>query len=188
MQLPNGPGSCFAKRLLITLSPLAAGMGWGTTFLRASSFQVMGLGGVKPKRFYTFCVFLQKRPSGKSLLHRPMAFGLRQTPLVLDFLGKEYCFYLFVCLVSCFFFKKYILKLLVWLHQVVVSACGIQSPDQGQNRVPLYREPGFAAIGLPGKSLVCFLIYRQSRFSTSAYYYLKMKDLQELNYKRHVPT
>ena len=29
MQLPNGPGSCFAKRLLITLSPLAAGVGWG---------------------------------------------------------------------------------------------------------------------------------------------------------------
>ena len=54
------------------------------------------------------------------------------------------------------FFKKKYLFLIIWLHRVLVVACGIQFPDQGSNPAPLYWEHRVLATGPPGNSLVLY--------------------------------
>ena len=49
-----------------------------------------------------------------------------------------------------FVFKKCVF---IWLHQVVVAACGIEFPDEGWNLNPLHWECRVLATVPPGKSL-----------------------------------
>ena len=55
-------------------------------------------------------------------------------------------------MVGMFFYIIFI-YLAIWLHQVLVAACGIYFPDQGWNLGPLYWELEVLAIGPPRKSL-----------------------------------
>ena len=48
-------------------------------------------------------------------------------------------------------FKK--MYLFIWLHQVLVAACGVYFPDKGSNSGPLYWEHWVLATGPSGKSL-----------------------------------
>ena len=56
---------------------------------------------------------------------------------------------------NCFIFIFIFLNIysFIWLHQVLVAACGIQFPDQGSNLGPLLWELRELTIGPAGKSL-----------------------------------
>ena len=50
----------------------------------------------------------------------------------------------------------FIFLIFIWLHQVLVIACGIYLPDQGSNPGSLHWECGVLATGPLGKSLIYF--------------------------------
>ena len=62
--------------------------------------------------------------------------------------------------------------LFIWPHQVLVTACGIQFPDQGLNPGPLLWEVGISATGPPGKSFTMYsLINHVQRCGLMDIYY-----------------
>ena len=52
----------------------------------------------------------------------------------------------------CPHFLNIYFYLCIWLHQVLVAACGIEFPDQGSNPGLLHWKQGALATGPPGKS------------------------------------
>ena len=66
---PKWPGERVCQASVNRSSTLVCG-GWKTTFSRAASFLVKRLGRVKLKRFYTFCVFLQKKAEWRAITAR----------------------------------------------------------------------------------------------------------------------
>ena len=73
--------------------------------------------------------------------------------------------------------KKKHLFLFIWLHRVLVVACGIQFPNQGSNPAPLYQEHRVLATGPQGNSqkwkifkIYCIEIVLCRLFSEIYYY------------------
>ena len=55
-------------------------------------------------------------------------------------------------------FKSILKNLFIWLHQILVVACGIKFPDQRSNPGALRGELRVLAIVIPGKFLICTLL------------------------------
>ena len=71
-------------------------------------------------------------------------------------------FFLFVCFL--FLFLKIYFKIICLAAPGGSSGVWDLVSRPGMEQGPLVLEPGFATIGVTGKSLVCFSIYRQTRF------------------------
>ena len=59
---------------------------------------------------------------------------------------------------SLFFFKSILKILFIWLHRILVVACGLKFPDQRLNSDTLHWELRVLATVTPGKFLVCTLL------------------------------